>query len=146
MILEAFQGAIVRNIDGLLHLGVGFFVFMTALAVIAIVHIVRRRDGHQPFSAGERPEPPRSGSGVMPPVDQSARIARLRAELEDLVYAATGGNALENVSTMRWVADRLEENQQAIQLQPETHAIRVRAQILEDALKNARDTLEATKP
>lgn len=160
MIFEAFQGAIARNADAILMMAIGLFALSGGTAfIIAASMIFGKRRGHQPSSSGDHPEPPRSGSGVTPPSnglrgfpsrtrddqDHLPRIARLRAELEDLVYAATGGNAFENVSTMRWVANRLEESQ-ITGLQPEVHAIRVRAHFLEDALQNARDTLEATKP
>lgn len=161
MILEAFQAAIARNADTLLYIAIGWASLMAFLSIGAIGNILRRRGGHQPSSAGERPEPPRSGSGVTPPsnglqgfpsrysdgVDRLARIARLRAELEDLVYAAQGGNAdRDNPAMLKWFAERCVHQYGESPNVDFIQALRTRAGMLEDALKNARDTLEATKP
>lgn len=179
MILEAFQGAIARNADALLIFGIGWFVLMSLLAISSIGNVLyrRRHHGHQPSSAGgapttgipsggssasrERPEPPRSGSGVTPPsnglqgfpsrysdgVDRLARIARLRAELENLVYAAQGGNAdRDNPAMLKWFAERCVHEYGEKPNVDFVQALRTRAGMLEDALINARRTLEATKP
>lgn len=161
MILEAFQGAIVRNAELLLIVAIYWAIGMSLGAFAVVGKLLRRPGGYQPSSAGgapttgipsggssgSRPEPPRSGSGVQAPVDQSARIARLRAELEDLAYAAQGGNADKgNAELLNFFCDHLiAEHGES----PSFHyitAARQRARMLEDALKNARDTLETTKP
>lgn len=148
MILEAFQAAIARHADAIVVMLIGGFALMAASSVMAIGEIIRkRRPGHQPSSAGERPEPPRSGSGVQPPVDHLPRIARLRAELESLIYAAQGGNAdRDNPAMLVWFAERCVNGYGEHPNVDFVQALRTRATMLEDALKNARDTLEATKP
>lgn len=147
MILEAFQAAIARNADTLLYIAIGWASLMAFLSIGAIGNILRRRGGHQPSSAGERPEPPRSGSGAQPPVNHLARIARLRAELEDLVYAAQGGNAdRDNPAMLKWFAERCVHEYGEKPNVDFVQALRTRAGMLEDALINARRTLEATKP
>lgn len=145
MILEAFQAAIARHADTIVLMLIGGFGFMALVAFAAAGEIIRkRRPGYQPSSAGERPDPPRSGSGAQPPVDPLARIARLRAELEDLVYAAHGGNSVDNNPTMlRWAANRMSEKDGGGDFVKSIHR---RADMLEGALSNARRTLEATKP
>lgn len=163
MTLEAFQAAIARLAEPILMIVLGIACSMILLAIAGISSILSKRFGHQPSSAAgapttgipsggssgsrERPEPPRSGSGAQAPVDPLARIARLRAELEDLVFVAQGGGRTPDTPTfLNWTADRLQHHHGEKGSQDYVLGLRDRSKQLEQALINARRTLEATKP